>query len=89
MPLSLTLVEFQLLSALLDPPGCVKKRRELVETVLDRKYDSYDRSLDVHICKLRRKIGLNENGVERIKTFHGAGYCFVCPPHHRQASNLS
>lgn len=73
-PLSLTLFEFQLLSALLDPPGCVKKRRELVEAVLDKKYDSYDRSLDVHICNLRRKLGSPYQ--ERLKTIRGIGFIF-------------
>ncbi len=73
-PLPLTLIEFQLLSVLLDPPGCVKKRRELVETVLDKKYDSYDRNLDVHICNLRRKLGSLYQ--ERLKTIRGIGFIF-------------
>jgi two-component system response regulator CpxR len=79
----LTAVEFHLLAYLLEEAGRVISREELVRSILGRSYNPLDRSIDVHICKLRRKISLNENGVERIKTIRGTGYCFVCHPHHR------
>jgi two-component system response regulator CpxR len=74
----LTTIEFNLLAFLLQEAGRILSREDLVRSILGRSYDPLDRSIDVHICKLRRKIGLNENGVERIKTIRGTGYCFVC-----------
>jgi DNA-binding response OmpR family regulator len=85
----LTATEFNLLAFLLQEAGRIISREELVRSILGRSYDPLDRSIDVHISKLRRKIGLNENGVGRIKAIRGTGYCFLCRPHHRQASNLS
>lgn len=76
-PLELTAMEFDLLAALLNAAGQVVTREELARGVLKRKLLAFDRSLDMHISKLRRKLGLNPNGAERIKTVRGIGYIYV------------
>jgi DNA-binding response OmpR family regulator len=75
--IDLTDVEFSLLEALLHSPGKVVTREELAENVLGRKFHPFDRSLDMHISRLRRK--LSENGTEddRVKTIRGTGYQLV------------
>ncbi|MDE0096348.1 MAG: winged helix-turn-helix domain-containing protein [Gammaproteobacteria bacterium] len=45
--------------------------------VLDKPISQWDRSIDVHISNLRRKIGLHEDGSERIRTLRGSGYLYV------------
>jgi len=73
-PLPLTLTEFHLLCALLDSPGRVKFRGELMETVLGKKDDPGDHSLKTHICNLRRK--LTSRYQHCVKTIRGVGYVF-------------
>ena len=55
--LDLTDIEFGLLEALMRSPGKVVNRDELSEGVLGRKFDPFDRSLDMHVSRLRRKAG--------------------------------
>jgi two-component system response regulator CpxR len=69
--IELTDVEFALLEALMRSPGQVIAREQLTESVLGRKFDPFDRSLDMHVSRLRRKLGGNS---ERVKTIRGAGY---------------
>ena len=66
--------EFDILARLMDAPGQAIEREELVETALGRTYDPRDRSLDVHISHLRKR--LLDAGVRgaRIVTVRGAGY---------------
>ncbi len=68
----LTSIEFSLLEALLRGAGHVVSREHLSETVLSRKFSPFDRSIDMHVSKLRKKLGDNEE--ERIKTVRGTGY---------------
>ena len=75
--LGLTAVEFDLLAALLREAGKVVKKEDLSETVLDRKLSPYDRSLDMHISNLRKKLGDREDGEERIKTIRSVGYIYT------------
>lgn len=75
--LGLTAVEFELLAALLREAGKVVKKEDLSETVLDRKLSPYDRSLDMHISNLRKKLGEREDGEERIKTIRSVGYIYT------------
>ena len=78
-PIELTSVEFTLLELLLRQAGEVIRREDLVEKSLGRKLSPYDRSIDVHISSLRRKLGhVYENG-ERIKTIRGIGYLYALP----------
>ncbi len=75
--LGLTAVEFDLLAALLKEAGKVVKKEVLSEEVLDRKLSPYDRSLDMHISNLRRKLGERADGEERIKTIRSVGYIYT------------
>ncbi|WP_028317062.1 response regulator transcription factor [Desulfobulbus elongatus] len=72
----LTAVEFSLLHALVKRIGQVVNREELAQEVLGRKLEMFDRSIDVHISSLRRKLGHNVNGIERIKTVRSVGYMY-------------
>lgn len=74
----LTAVEFSLLHALIKRIGQVVNREDLAQEVLGRKLEMFDRSIDVHISSLRKKLGHNVNGVERIKTVRSVGYLYVC-----------
>ena len=51
-------------------------RSDIVKKVLGRGLDPYDRSIDVHISSLRKKLGHRIKGVERIKTVRGIGYLY-------------
>ena len=75
----LTSVEFNLLQALLREAGHVVTRERLVDEVLNRKFSPFDRSIDMHVSKVRRKLGDSENGAEHIKTVRGVGYIFTHP----------
>ncbi len=75
----LTSVEFTLLEVLLRQAGRVISREELVETALGRRLSAYDRSIDVHISALRKKLGHQQGASERIKTVRGVGYLYALP----------
>jgi DNA-binding response OmpR family regulator len=75
--LGLTSVEFELLYALLSEAGKIVKKEDLSEQVLDRKLSPYDRSLDMHISNLRKKLGDRADGDERIKTIRSVGYIYT------------
>lgn len=77
--LELTSLEFRLLEIFLKNAGQVIKRETLVMKVLERSYSPFDRSIDVHISNLRKKLGPGLNGSERIKTVRGEGYLYTCP----------
>lgn len=75
--INLTSVEFGLLHELLKEAGKVVKKEDLSETVLERKLSPYDRSLDMHISNLRKKLGERSDGSERIKTIRSVGYIYT------------
>ncbi len=75
----LTAVEFDLLEMLLRSAGHILPRKDLVSKVLGRGLDPFDRSIDVHISSLRKKLGHKVKGVERIKTIRGIGYLYALP----------
>ena len=75
--LTLTSVEFDLLSALLHEAGKVMRKEDLSETVLERRLSPFDRSLDMHISNLRKKLGPRPDGSERIKTVRSVGYIYT------------
>jgi len=72
--IELTDVEFGLLKALLQSSGKVVTREELAENVLGRKFHPFDRSLDMHISRLRRKLSGDGLDDDRVKTVRGTGY---------------
>ena len=76
---SCTEVEFSILEILLQSAGHVVDRQELAEKSLGRRLDYFDRSLDVHMSNLRRKLGHHVGNLERIKTIRGVGYLYVKP----------
>ena len=78
-PVELTSVEFALLEALMRAAGQVVTRETLAQNVLGRRFMPYDRSIDVHVSKLRRKLGDQSADAERIKTIRGVGYVFTRP----------
>lgn len=79
VPVDLTTVEFDLLAALMRAAGNAVSRQDLVRTVLGRDFSPFDRSIDTHVCNLRRKLGLLEDGGERIKGVRGSGYFYTTP----------
>jgi len=77
-PVDLTSVEFNLLEVLLREAGRVVPRERLVNAVLSRKFSPFDRSIDMHVSKVRKKLGDTDND-EHIKTIRGVGYIFARP----------
>ena len=77
--LSLTPVEFALLASLAKARGRVRTREALLEEIRDRNYDVFDRSIDVHISALRRKLGDDAKNPRFIRTLRSAGYMLVNP----------
>jgi two-component system, OmpR family, response regulator CpxR len=73
----LTSVEFDLLTHLAMEAGKVVRKDDLSESVLERKLSPYDRSLDMHISNLRKKLGPRPDGSERIKTIRSVGYIYT------------
>jgi DNA-binding response OmpR family regulator len=77
--LVLTPVEFDLLSCLASAKGRVKTREQLLEAMADRNYDVFDRSIDVHISCLRKKLDDDPKAPHFIKTVRSAGYMLIDP----------
>jgi DNA-binding response OmpR family regulator len=78
-PLSLTPVEFDLLVCLARAPGRVRSREQLLEEIRDRNYEVFDRSIDVHVSALRRKLGDDAKAPRFIHTLRSAGYMLRNP----------
>lgn len=73
-PLNLTPVEFKILGVLVREPGRVFSRAQIIEYALGIDFDGFDRTIDVHILKLRRKLEPDPRKPRFIKTIYGAGY---------------
>ncbi len=78
-PLELTPVEFDLLLSLARARGRVRTRERLLEEIRDRNYDVFDRSIDVHISSLRKKLDDDPKNPRYIRTVRAAGYMFINP----------
>jgi len=74
--LNLTEAEFRLLGVLIREPGRVFSRAQLIEKALGYDYEGFDRTIDVHILNLRRKLEPDPSYPRYIKTVYGAGYKF-------------
>jgi two-component system response regulator CpxR len=74
--IELTATEFNILEMLMRSPGQAFSKEELTEYVLGRKFNPYDRSIDVHISHLRNKLGENIHQEPMLKTVRGFGYIF-------------
>jgi two-component system response regulator CpxR len=75
--IELTAVEYDLLKRLLSTPGHVVTKEDLVKDVLHRSLSPFDRSIDMHVSNLRKKLGQHGGGRERIKTVRGVGYIYA------------
>ena len=73
---TLTGTEFNILAILLREAGRVVSKETLSQDVLGRPLGPFDRSIDVHISKLRRKLGPAADGESLISTIHRGGYLF-------------
>ena len=73
-PLNLTTIEFKLLGVLAKEPGRVFSRAQLIEKALGYDFEGFDRTIDVHILNLRRKLEPDPSHPKYIKTVYGAGY---------------
>ena len=77
--LVLTPVEFALLVVLARARGRVKTREQLVDEIRDREYEVFDRSVDVHISALRKKLHDDAKEPRYIRTLRAAGYMMIDP----------
>jgi DNA-binding response OmpR family regulator len=77
--MELTNVEFELLGALMGSPGQILTREHLTECVLDRRFNPFDRSLDMHVSRLRRKLDDAAGLGDQIKTIRSVGYQLALP----------
>jgi DNA-binding response OmpR family regulator len=77
--LSLTTAEFDLLDLLLRSAGRVVTRDEIAKAVLGREFTPFDRSIDMHVSNLRKKLGTHGDGLERIKSVRSVGYLYTLP----------
>ena len=77
--ISLTSMEFDLLKAFAENPNKVLDRDRLLSLSHNRDWDPFDRSIDIRITRLRRKIEVEPSRPQIIKTVRGAGYIFVTP----------
>ena len=75
-PVDLTALEFAILAALMKSKGRVKSREALLEDVSERRFDVFDRSIDVHISQLRKKLGDDAKNPRFIVTVRSVGYRF-------------
>jgi DNA-binding response OmpR family regulator len=78
-PLELTTVEFDLLLSLARANGRVKTRERLLLEVAERDFEAFDRSIDVHISSIRRKMGDDPKSPQFIQTIRGVGYMMLKP----------
>jgi DNA-binding response OmpR family regulator len=76
---TLTGAEFDLLHEFLRNPGKIISREDLTKAALGRPMSPMDRSIDVHVSNLRRKLGAYDGNHERIKAIRGSGYVYLLP----------
>lgn len=78
--IELTGAEFNMLELLLRRSGMVVTREELAQAALGRPLSAFDRSVDVHVSRLRKKLGCVQSGEERIRPVRGIGYFYAVAP---------
>lgn len=79
VPLGLTPIEFRLLRALLEQPGRVFSRAQLMRKLYDDDRDVSDRAIDSHVKNVRRKIASVDPDSPGVASVYGAGYCVDWP----------
>ncbi|MFC2062403.1 response regulator transcription factor [Chloroflexota bacterium] len=75
--LNLTEVEFKILGVFAKEPGRVFSRSEIIEKALGYDFEGFDRTIDVHILNIRRKLEPDSSHSKYIKTVYGAGYKLI------------
>ena len=83
--LDLTPIEYQFLVRLAKAGGRALTREQLLDSVTDRNFDVYDRSIDMHISALRGKLGDDPKNPRFIRTVRGVGYRFMKPSEKRSS----
>jgi len=76
--IEMTPAEFDLMASLARSAGAIVSREELSLIVNGRHSDPFDRSIDMHVCNLRKKLGPGADGAERIRSARGVGYFLAC-----------
>ncbi len=76
-PVNLTNIEFKLLGILAKEPGRVFSRAQLIERTAGYDFEGFDRTIDVHVHNLRKKLEADPEATRHIKTVYGAGYKFL------------
>jgi len=75
--IELTGTEFDILALLLQSSGQLVTRDTISQECLGRRLVAFDRSIDMHVSNIRKKLGLSQAGEDRIKTIRGTGYQYV------------
>jgi two-component system phosphate regulon response regulator OmpR len=75
--IELSSTEYKILEVLMTNPNVILNRDQIMNYARGRDFMAFDRSIDVHISKLRSKIDKNPGAYRRIKTIWGSGYMFV------------
>jgi len=83
-PLALTSTEFDILVSLARDCGRIKTREQLLLEAADRDFEAFDRSIDMHISSLRRKLGDDPKSPRYIVTVRSAGYMLQNPAEESQ-----
>ena len=76
----ITSMEFDLLRAFAEHPGKALSRDRILTLTRNREWDPYDRSIDIRIARVRRKIELDPENPQVIRTVRGVGYMYVPAP---------
>lgn len=76
-PVTITSVEFDVLVTLFQEAGKVVSREDVSQKALGRPFNPFDRSVDMHVSNLRKKLGPQADGGERIKSVRGVGYIYT------------
>lgn len=79
-PVALTSAEYLVLESLVNAAGQVIDKDDIARYALGRRLQAFDRSVDVHVGNLRKKLGPLADGRQRIKTVRGRGYLYVATP---------
>jgi two-component system response regulator RstA len=86
-PVELTTAEFDLLWLMAENTGQVLSRNDIYEKIHGFKYDGFDRSIDLRISRLRKKLGDDTSNPQRIKSVRGVGYILSAESCHDSSSN--
>ena len=76
---SITSMEYELLKVFTEHPNKVLSRDQILTLTKNREWEPFDRSIDIRIARLRRKVEANPEEPQAIRTVRGAGYMFVPP----------